>query len=105
MVSDSGFAMQPTYTFADAAAGCDVLFVPGGAGTALAIADSETVDYLARAGADARYVTSVCSGSLVLGAAGLLNGYRAGCRWSARSCWVLSGPSLSLNAWSWTATA
>ncbi len=83
VVSDSGVAMQPTHTFADVPAGCDVLFVPGGAGTAEAIADHATVDYLARTGADARYVTSVCSGSLVLGAAGLLKGYRAGCHWSA----------------------
>lgn len=83
VMSDSGVAMKPTHTFADASTSCDVLFVPGGAGTADAIADAETVDYLARVGADARYVTSVCSGSLVLGAAGLLDGYRAGCHWSA----------------------
>lgn len=83
VMSDSGLELRPTHTFADAPIGCDVLFVPGGAGTASAIADLETVDYLARTGIDARYVTSVCSGSLVLGAAGLLDGYRAGCHWSA----------------------
>ena len=61
----------------------DVICVPGGFGTDALLEDDETLDFLRRQAADARYVTSVCTGSLVLGAAGLLRGYRAATHWSA----------------------
>lgn len=64
---------------------CDVVCVPGGLGaTDNAIADPEFLDELRRLADGARYVTSVCTGSLVLGAAGLLRGKRAACHWAWR---------------------
>lgn len=58
------------------------MLVPGGLGTADAIEDDEVLNFLAEAGKNARYVTSVCTGSLLLGAAGLLHGYKAATHWS-----------------------
>jgi putative intracellular protease/amidase len=64
---------------------CDVICVPGGFGaTDNAIADDEFLRELRRLAATARFVTSVCTGSLVLGAAGLLRGRRAACHWAWR---------------------
>ncbi len=59
----------------------DVLFVPGGIGVRHAIADAATRAFLAERAPDATYVTSVCTGALVLGAAGLLQGYKAATHW------------------------
>jgi cyclohexyl-isocyanide hydratase len=61
----------------------DIVFVPGGPGQALVMDDTEVLDFLRSQSAQARYVTSVCTGALVLGAAGLLNGYRATTHWAA----------------------
>jgi transcriptional regulator GlxA family with amidase domain len=63
---------------------CDVLCVPGGAGTSAAMADAAYMAQIRRLAAGARYVTSVCTGSLILGAAGLLKGKRAACHWASR---------------------
>ncbi|HEY5289553.1 MAG TPA: DJ-1/PfpI family protein [Caulobacteraceae bacterium] len=63
---------------------CDVLCVPGGGGTNAAMLDEAFVAEIRRLAATARFVTSVCTGSLVLGAAGLLKGKRAACHWAAR---------------------
>ena len=82
VMTDSGVALMPTATFADAPAQLDVLFVPGGFGTVAAMKDAEITAFLADRGQDARYVTSVCSGSLILGMAGLLAGYRAATHWA-----------------------
>ncbi|WP_156754385.1 DJ-1/PfpI family protein [Actinokineospora pegani] len=82
--TDSGMKILPTTTLANCPADVDVLFVPGGAGTSDAIADPEVLDFLADRGSRARYVTSVCTGSLILAAAGLLRGYRAGTHWAFR---------------------
>ena len=81
-MTDSGVALMPTATFTDAPAELDVLFVPGGFGTVDAMKDAEITSFLADRGRDARYVTSVCSGSLILGMAGLLDGYRAATHWA-----------------------
>jgi putative intracellular protease/amidase len=62
--SDSGVALHPTTTFADCPADLDVLFVPGGRGQAPVAADEDVLEFLADRGARARYVTSVCGGSL-----------------------------------------
>jgi len=59
----------------------DVLFVPGGHGLSEALASDETLDFLARQGETAQYVTSVCTGALLLGAAGLLRGFAATTHW------------------------
>jgi cyclohexyl-isocyanide hydratase len=78
-----GLPVTPTTTFADCPATLDVLFVPGGVpGTLTMMEDREVLDFLADRGAKAKWVTSVCTGSLILGAAGLLRGYRAASHWS-----------------------
>lgn len=82
VATDSGISLNPTTTLADCPDDLDVLFVPGGFGTNDAMKDVEIVDFLIRVGPTARYVTSVCSGSLVLGMAGLLDGYRAATHWA-----------------------
>jgi cyclohexyl-isocyanide hydratase len=90
--TDVGVAVQPTTTFADCPEQLDVLFVPGGLkGTVAAMDDPETLDFLARRGTSARFVTSVCTGSLLLGAAGLLRGYRAASHWYVRDLLPLLG--------------
>jgi putative intracellular protease/amidase len=62
----------------------DLIMVPGGPGQTDAMLDPEFMTEVKRLGADAKYVTSVCTGSLILGAAGLLKGKRAGCHWAYR---------------------
>ncbi len=59
----------------------DLLFVPGGYGQIAQMEDAETLAFVRRVGAEARWVTSVCTGALLLGAAGLLRGYRAATHW------------------------
>lgn len=81
--TDAGFAMLPTETFATCQP-LDMLCVPGGGGQRAMMADGEVLGWLGRQGAGARYVTSVCTGSLLLGAAGLLGGYRAAAHWAWR---------------------
>lgn len=80
--TDMGISLNPTTTFNDAPDDLDVLFVPGGLGTNDVMRDQEILDFLARAGTTARYVTSVCTGSAILAAAGLLDGYRAATHWA-----------------------
>lgn len=70
---------------------CDVLVVPGGFGTTQAMADPAFLAEIRRLAAGARYVCSVCTGSLVLGAAGLLKGRRAACHWAWRDQLALFG--------------
>jgi cyclohexyl-isocyanide hydratase len=81
--TDAGFSIVPTTTFADCPQ-LDVLCVPGGGGQVEVMVDAEALDFLRRQAAGARYVTSVCTGSLILGAAGLLKGYRSACHWAWR---------------------
>jgi cyclohexyl-isocyanide hydratase len=81
--TDVGFSINPTTTF-DACPPLDVLCVPGGFGIELLLDDRETLAFLRRQGEQARWVTSVCNGALVLGAAGLLRGYRSACHWMWR---------------------
>lgn len=77
--------ITPTTAFKDCPPRLDVLFVPGGVpGTLTMMEDPEVLAFLAQQGASARYVTSVCTGSLILGAAGLLKGYRATSYWATR---------------------
>ena len=70
---------------------CALLCVPGGFGCSAAMEDSEYLRGLQRLAAQARYVTSVCTGSLLLGAAGLLRGRRAACHWAFRELLPLFG--------------
>jgi cyclohexyl-isocyanide hydratase len=80
--SDSVLVLTPTTSFADCPQ-LDVICVPGGAGINDMVNDTEMLDFLRQQAKGARYVTSVCTGSLVLGAAGLLQGYRAATHWTA----------------------
>jgi len=80
VVTDVGFSINPTTTFADCPQ-LDVLCVPGGFGIEFLLDDTTTLGFLRRQGDGARYVTSVCNGALVLGPAGLLRGYRSACHW------------------------
>jgi cyclohexyl-isocyanide hydratase len=80
--SDSVLALTPTVSFADCPQ-LDVICVPGGIGTDDMVNDEEMLDFLRKQAAGARYITSVCTGSLVLGAAGLLKGFRAATHWTA----------------------
>jgi cyclohexyl-isocyanide hydratase len=82
--TDTGIGVKPNATFATCPRELDILFVPGGFGQQNLMADTEVVAFLADRGARAKYVTSVCSGSLLLGAAGLLQGYKATSHWAAR---------------------
>lgn len=82
VASDSVMMLTPTTTFADCPQ-LDVICVPGGAGTDDMVNDEEMLAFLRKQADGAKFVTSVCTGSLVLGAAGLLKGYRAATHWSA----------------------
>jgi putative intracellular protease/amidase len=90
VTSDAGVTIIPTATFDTCPRDLTVLFTPGGTdGTLAAASDPQTLAFMADRGARAKYVTSVCSGSLILGAAGLLKGYKATSHWSVRH--VLAG--------------
>ena len=80
--SNSVLTLTPTTTFADCPQ-LDVICVPGGFGTDDMVNDEEMLAFLRKQAEGAKYVTSVCTGSLVLGAAGLLKGYRAATHWTA----------------------
>lgn len=82
VMTDAGFAILPTATFAEVPY-ADILCVPGGFGTGAAMEDAATRDWVRRVGADSDWVTSVCTGALILGAAGLLDGYRATTHWAS----------------------
>ncbi len=78
--ASSGLLLQPTTRFDDCPQ-LDVVCVPGGSGMNALLTDAPTLGFLRRQAAGARYVTSVCTGALVLGAAGLLKGRRAATHW------------------------
>lgn len=90
--TDVAIDVTPDVVFTDCLDNLDVLFVPGGLmGSLAAMEDEATLQFLARAGRTARYVTSVCTGGLVLAAAGLLNGYRATAHWGVAGLLPLMG--------------
>jgi cyclohexyl-isocyanide hydratase len=80
LLSDTGLALVPTMTFDDCPQP-DILFVPGGPGQVDVMEDAALIDFLRRMAPGAQLITSVCTGSLLLGAAGLLQGKRATCHW------------------------
>jgi cyclohexyl-isocyanide hydratase len=81
--TDAGFDLLPTATF-DELRSADILCVPGGFGTVAVMEDAEALDWVRAIAADALWVTSVCTGSLILAAAGLLTGYKATSHWASR---------------------
>lgn len=88
--TDRGLTMLPTQTFEDCPA-LDVVCVPGGPGQVALMDDKAVLTFLRRMAPGCRYVTSVCTGSLILAAAGLLTGYRATCHWASRDQLTLFG--------------
>ena len=81
VMTDAGFAIQPTASFADVGH-VDILCIPGGVGVSEVMNDDEAMAWIRQVGAEAEWVTSVCTGSLILGAAGLLKGYKATTHWA-----------------------
>ena len=82
VTTDRGMQIVPTVTYSDCPP-LDVVLVPGGPGQQDLMEDEATLEFLRKQAASAKYVTSVCTGSLVLGAAGLLKGKRATSHWAA----------------------
>ena len=81
--TDSGFPLLPTATM-DEVKAADILCVPGGFGTLDVMKDTRSLDWVRNIATTATWITSVCTGSLILGAAGLLKGYKAACHWASR---------------------
>lgn len=81
ITSDSGMTFVPSMTLADCPP-LDLVFVPGGDGQVHLMTDPQVLGFLREHGLRAKYVTSVCTGSLLLGAAGLLKGYKATSHWA-----------------------
>jgi cyclohexyl-isocyanide hydratase len=90
VATDAGFAIVPTAAFAEMPA-ADILCVPGGVSCVEAMEDDETLAWVRKVGERAQWVTSVCTGSLILAAAGLLDGYRAASHWAWREHLSLFG--------------
>jgi cyclohexyl-isocyanide hydratase len=80
VMTDVGFSINPTTTFE----GCpqlDVLCVPGGSGIGEQMLDQTTLSFLRKQSNKAKYITSVCNGSLILAASGVLRGHKSACHW------------------------
>jgi len=90
VVSDRGMAIQPTTTF-DTCPALDIICVPGGPGQINLMEDEEVLSFIRAQSKQAKLVTSVCTGSLVLGAAGLLEGYKATAHWASLDQLALLG--------------
>ncbi len=90
VIDQHNLAIVPTTDFSSAP-GFDLFCVPGGFGDGEAIDDAETMAFVKRAAGEAQWLTSVCTGSLILGAAGLLKGRRAACHWSVRDVLAIYG--------------
>lgn len=91
VVSDSGVAVRPDSTFDDCPENLDAIFVGGDPGQIAVMQDPKVRRFLADRGSRAKYVASVCSGLLVLGAAGLLRGYKSTCHWAVHNLLPLFG--------------
>lgn len=98
VATDIGIPVTPTATLDDCPADLDVLFVPGGLkGTVALMDDGRVLGFLSDRGARAGYVTSVCTGSLLLGAAGLLKGYGATSHWYVRDFLATMGATVGTD--------
>ncbi|GAX36946.1 DJ-1/PfpI family protein [Nodularia sp. NIES-3585] len=91
VTSNEKMTILPTTTF-EQCPSLDVLCVPGGAvGQVEMMQDTEVLEFLQKQSKTAKYITSVCTGSLILAAAGLLQGYRAACHWAFRDQLAMLG--------------
>lgn len=91
VVSDSGVVVRADSTFDDCPKDLDAIFVGGGPGQIAVMQDPEVLQFLADRGSRAKHVTSVCTGSLILGAAGLIRGYKSTCHWAGHALLPLFG--------------
>ena len=80
VITASGLRIIPNYTFYNSPE-LDILFIPGGPGQIEIMDDAESLAFIIEKTSSAKFIVSVCTGSLILGAAGLLKGYRATCHW------------------------
>lgn len=80
ITTESGMKFIPDYDFSDCP-DLDILLVPGGSGTTILMEEFEVLDFLKEKAEKSKFITSVCTGSLVLAAAGLLDGYKATTHW------------------------
>ena len=94
VTSDKGLTILPTTTF-DNCPTLEVICVPGGPGQIDMMQDAQVLEFLHKQGQTAKFVTSVCTGSLILAAAGLLRGYRAACHWAFRDQLALLGAEVA----------
>ncbi len=92
VTTDCGFSILPTTSLADCPQ-ADIICVPGGHGVREAVADTEIVDFVSKQAANAKWITSVCTGAFILGVAGLLQGKRATCHWGYTHLLPLVGAS------------
>lgn len=91
VISNEGLILTPTVTLADCPP-LNVVCVPGGGmGQVEVMKDLEVLDFLKQQSKSAEYVTSVCTGSMILAAAGLLQGYKAACHWAFRDQLAMLG--------------
>jgi cyclohexyl-isocyanide hydratase len=98
--TDSGLAVIATSTLADAWTAPDILFAPGGLlPTFELLDDAAVIEFLRSRGEQAKWVTSVCTGAVLLGAAGLLRGYRAATHWFVRDSLAMFGATPSNERW------
>jgi cyclohexyl-isocyanide hydratase len=98
--TDSGLAVIATTSLADAWTEPDILFAPGGLlPTFELLEDAEVIGFLRSRGEHAKWITSVCTGAVLLGAAGLLRGYRAATHWFARDSLAMFGATPSNERW------
>lgn len=88
--TDAGFSILPTATFAEVPQ-ADLLCVPGGIGVSAVIDQDPALDWVRQVGGGAQWITSVCTGALILGAAGLLKGYKATTHWAWHDLLALFG--------------
>jgi cyclohexyl-isocyanide hydratase len=88
--SDKGLGIAPTTTL-DACPALDLLFIPGGYGQIALMDDARVMEWVEKQGRQARWVTAVCTGALVLGAAGLLDGYEATSHWAYKELLTIFG--------------
>ena len=95
-----GLRVPSDYSFADAPA-ADLIVVPGGLGTRPGMDDAELVGYIRGAGAKAQYVTSVCTGAMLLYKAGFLAGRSATTHWAAKAEFVKLGDDVTLKDERW----
>ena len=98
--TDTGMIVQPTHTYRTAESDPNIFFIPGGAASTIQLAkDPETLEFVKQQGETANWVTSVCTGAIILAAAGLLKGYRATTHWAALPALTLFGAEAEDSRW------